>query len=124
MTLRELADLMASLGARDAVNLDGGGSSEMFLNGLVANRPSDGRERFISSALVVLPGADAGQADLESGGAVTAAARTGSTAAATRLLGPSVTDPASTGGLADALRRSGARLPAELESVADAYARR
>jgi hypothetical protein len=128
MTLRELADLMVSLGAREAVNLDGGGSSEMFLNGLVANRPSDGAERLVSSALVVLPGADPGQADLQTGGAVvTGSARTGAdsdAAASDRLHGPAVTDPASTGGLADALRRSGVRLPPALARTADAYARR
>jgi hypothetical protein len=125
MTLRELADLMVSLGAREAVNLDGGGSSEMFLNGLVVNRPSDGRERFISSALVVLPGADPGQSDLEGRGpVVSGSARTGATGTSDRLLGPSVTDPASTGGLADALRRSGVRLPPELSRAADAFARR
>lgn len=132
MTLVELADLMLSLGARDAVNLDGGGSSEMVLNGLVVNRPSDGRERLVSTALVVLPGADTGQADLEMQGPVaTGAARTapdsgaGSGGARSDLLiGPSATDPASAGGLADALRRSGVRLPPALARTADAFARR
>jgi hypothetical protein len=33
------------------------------------------------------------------------------------------TDPASTGGLADSLRRSGVRLPPDLAGAADAYAR-
>lgn len=126
MTLRELAQLMMDLGAVEAVNLDGGGSSEMVVNGLVANRPSDGGERLVSSALVVLPGADTGQADLSgTGTAPTAALRTSTTSGpADRLYGPAVTDPASTGGLADALRRSGARLPPELSRTADAYARR
>lgn len=127
MTLRELAELMVDLGAREAVNLDGGGSSEMFLNGLVANRPSDGGERLVSSALVVLPGADEGQADLESRDAVLGGGlRSGGAAPAVgdRLQGPAVTDPASTGGLADALRRGGVRLPPELARTADAYARR
>ncbi|MEX2292065.1 MAG: phosphodiester glycosidase family protein [Mycobacteriales bacterium] len=131
MTLRELADFMLSLGARDAINLDGGGSSELFLNGLVANRPSDGGERSVSSALVVLPGADAGQSDLTaprplaSSNARTAPpAEEEPAAGADRLLGPAVTDPASTGGLADALRRSGVPLPAELRQAADAFARR
>ncbi|MBK5307138.1 MAG: phosphodiester glycosidase family protein [Frankiaceae bacterium] len=64
MTLQELADLMTSLGAVNAINLDGGGSSAMWVNGLRTNRPSDGVERGIGSALVVLPGADTGQADL------------------------------------------------------------
>ena len=126
MTLRELATLMATLGAREAINLDGGGSSEMFVNGLVANRPSDGRERLVSSALVVLPGRDSGQADLETRSPVAPApARlTAEPETADRLLGPAATDPASTGGLADALRRDGLRLPPELARTADAFARR
>lgn len=125
MTLRELAQLMSDLGAVEAVNLDGGGSSEMVVNGLVANRPSDGGERLVSSALVLLPGADTGQADLAGGGTVpTAGLRTTSSyAPSDRLYGPAATDPASTGGLADALRRSGVRLPPELARTADAYAR-
>ena len=45
MTLRELAELMQRLGAQQALNLDGGGSSEMVVNGLTASRPSDGRPR-------------------------------------------------------------------------------
>ncbi len=128
MTLSELAQLMVDLGARDAVNLDGGGSSEMFLNGLVVNQPSDGGERLVSNALVVLPGADTGQEDLEARGpATTGAARTPAAsdgAVSDGLLGPSATDPASTGGLADALRRSGVRLPPALARTADAFARR
>jgi hypothetical protein len=61
MTLRELAELLRRLGAVQAMNLDGGGSSEMVVNGLTANRPSDGRVRGIANALVVLPGADTAQ---------------------------------------------------------------
>lgn len=124
MSLRELAQLMADLGAVEAVNLDGGGSSAMFVNGLVANRPSDGGERLVSSALVVLPGADTGQADLDGTGPATAGLRTTSSyEPADRLLGPAATDPASTGGLADALRRAGVRLPPDLDRTADAFAR-
>ena len=126
MTLRELGQLMVDLGAREAINLDGGGSSEMFLNGLVVNRPSDGAERRVSSALVVLPGPDTGQADLSGSGTVTGAARTSappSGQVSDRLYGPAATDPGSTGGLADALRRAGVRLPPELERTADAFRR-
>jgi exopolysaccharide biosynthesis protein len=54
MTLREAALLMRSLGARDALNLDGGGSTTMVVRGEVVNRPSDpGGERPVSDALVV-----------------------------------------------------------------------
>ncbi|MGZ8593905.1 MAG: phosphodiester glycosidase family protein [Actinomycetota bacterium] len=44
-----------------ALNLDGGGSSTMVVQGKVANRPSDGHERAISNAILVLPGADPGE---------------------------------------------------------------
>ena len=38
-TLQEMADLILSLGAIDAVNLDGGSSSSLYLGGKVLNRP-------------------------------------------------------------------------------------
>jgi len=41
MTLAEAADLMKSLGAVDALNLDGGGSSTFVVKGKVLNQPSD-----------------------------------------------------------------------------------
>lgn len=56
MSLPELADLLVGLGADEALNLDGGGSTTFVRGGAVANRPSDrlvrrgGRE-----ALVHLP---------------------------------------------------------------------
>lgn len=52
MTLDELATLMAGLGCRDAVNLDGGGSSAMNLFGATMNRPSDGKERPVANGVV------------------------------------------------------------------------
>ena len=56
MTLREAARLMRSLGARDAVNLDGGGSSTMTVRGELVNRPSDRvGERPVSNGLFVMP---------------------------------------------------------------------
>jgi Phosphodiester glycosidase len=55
-TLPEAALLMRALGARDALNLDGGGSSAMTVRGRVVSRPSDpSGERPVSDALVVLP---------------------------------------------------------------------
>lgn len=51
MTLEELAEYMLKLGAYNAVNFDGGGSSEMCIKGKVMNRPSDGFERRISMGL-------------------------------------------------------------------------
>jgi Phosphodiester glycosidase len=56
MTLPEAARLMRSLGARDAINLDGDGSSTMVVRGEVVNRPSDRvGERPVSNGLFVLP---------------------------------------------------------------------
>ena len=59
MTLREMAELMVQLGARDAMNLDGGSSATMVVGGRVVNDPSDGFERPIASALLVVHRADA-----------------------------------------------------------------
>jgi len=56
MTLPEAARLMRSLGARDAVNLAGGGSSTMTIRGEVVNRPSDRvGERPVSNGVFVMP---------------------------------------------------------------------
>jgi exopolysaccharide biosynthesis protein len=38
MNLNELAALLVELGATDAMNLDGGGSTTMFLNGKIVNK--------------------------------------------------------------------------------------
>ena len=54
MTLRELAGVMAKLGAQTAMNLDGGGSSAIVVNGRLLNSPSDGGERAVSNALLVV----------------------------------------------------------------------
>ena len=61
-TVGEFARIMKDLGAVDALNLDGGGSSEMVVQGEVVNRPSDGHERGISNAILILPGPDPGEA--------------------------------------------------------------
>jgi exopolysaccharide biosynthesis protein len=54
--LEELAKLLLEFGAVDAMNLDGGGSTTMFLNGKVVNRPSDKEgERRVSDAILVFP---------------------------------------------------------------------
>ena len=56
MTLPGAARLMRSLGARDAINLDGNGSSTMIVRGEVVNRPTDRvGERLVSNGLFVLP---------------------------------------------------------------------
>ncbi|GAA2389247.1 phosphodiester glycosidase family protein [Nonomuraea africana] len=51
----EAAQLMKWLGAVQAINLDGGGSTAMVVGGKVVNQPSDGRERAVGDALLVLP---------------------------------------------------------------------
>ena len=64
MTLRELADLMRGLGARDAINLDGGGSTTLVYADpdssgslRIANRPSDPTgERPVGNALAIVRG--------------------------------------------------------------------
>lgn len=54
MSLQELAEYLFSLGAVDAMNLDGGGSTTMFLDGKVVNSPSDKEgERKIGDAILV-----------------------------------------------------------------------
>ncbi|HEY9899436.1 MAG TPA: phosphodiester glycosidase family protein, partial [Pantanalinema sp.] len=53
VTLGELADLMRELGAQDAMNLDGGGSTAFVLEGKLMNKPSDGSERPVSNALLI-----------------------------------------------------------------------
>lgn len=52
--LQDLAEYLLSLGAVDAMNLDGGGSTTMFLDGRVVNSPSDKEgERKVGDAILV-----------------------------------------------------------------------
>ncbi len=52
--LDDLAAYLLELGAIDAMNLDGGGSTTMFVDGKIVNRPSDKEgERKVSDALLV-----------------------------------------------------------------------
>lgn len=53
VSMSELAELMTSLGARTAYNLDGGGSSTMYFNSQVVNQPSNGGERGTSDILYI-----------------------------------------------------------------------
>jgi hypothetical protein len=55
-TMVELANMMLALGAEDALNLDGGGSSAMYTRRIdgtmgVINEPSDGHERQVANSL-------------------------------------------------------------------------
>lgn len=55
MTLEELTDFMKALGASDALNLDGGGSTTMVVDGRVVNHPSDKEgERAVANVLLLL----------------------------------------------------------------------
>ncbi len=59
VSLEELAVLMRDAGAVDALNLDGGGSSTINVNGARLNRPAGGsEEREVMSALVTFCGAE------------------------------------------------------------------
>ena len=98
MTLGGLAREMVSLGAVWAVNLDGGGGSAMWVKGQgLVTRPSDGSERPVTNALVVLPSADTGEPTPV--GRVPAL----SAAAADDAASQASSIPASTGGLLEAL---------------------
>jgi len=55
MFYHELAQLLLRFGAVEAMALDGGGSSTLVVNGRVENSPSDGWERPVSDAVVILP---------------------------------------------------------------------
>lgn len=58
LSLKEEADVATSLGMVQAMNFDGGGSTTSVAGGAVLNTPSDGKERPVGDALLVLPGRD------------------------------------------------------------------
>lgn len=51
ISLQDLQQLFLRYGARTALNLDGGGSAEMWFQGEIISRPSGGRERSVSDIL-------------------------------------------------------------------------
>ena len=54
-TLQEWADILINeFGAVGAINLDGGGSSELIVKDKVVNAPSDGKERPVGNALMIV----------------------------------------------------------------------
>jgi exopolysaccharide biosynthesis protein len=56
MTTEEVADVLLKYGATDAVNLDGGGSTQLIFadpEPRVVNKPSDGKERAVGGNLAV-----------------------------------------------------------------------
>ncbi|HCJ79576.1 MAG TPA: copper amine oxidase, partial [Desulfotomaculum sp.] len=54
LSLEEMAYLMVDLGAQSAAALDGGGSSAIWVKDKIVNRPSDGKERKIANAFLIL----------------------------------------------------------------------
>ena len=54
MKMPEIAHLMLSLNCVDAMNLDGGGSTLLYANNVVVNRPSDaaGPRKVVSAVLI------------------------------------------------------------------------
>jgi hypothetical protein len=57
MTLQELGVYLLAHGAVDALNLDGGGSTTLVVQGEIANRPTDADgERAVANALLVVEG--------------------------------------------------------------------
>jgi len=54
-TLSELAGMMKELDCSQALNLDGGGSSTLWMGGEIKNTPSDGFARSIPNALLIVP---------------------------------------------------------------------
>lgn len=55
ITLENLQDKLLKLGVKSAYNLDGGGSSAMYFDGKLMNKPSDGKERPVVNNIVVMP---------------------------------------------------------------------
>ena len=107
VTLVRLARVMQGLNASFAMNLDGGGSSTMVVRGRkgglkVVNRPSGGRQRKVSSAVLILKGKDKGESI---GGPLAAPLQPAPPPTTDRAGEIAAMDPASTGGLAEALAR-------------------
>jgi hypothetical protein len=63
LSTREVAQAMKDLGCVEALNLDGGGSTTFVVKDQVLNKPSDGRERNVTSILAVVPNPELNVAD-------------------------------------------------------------
>lgn len=100
MKLDEFAQVFIDLGATYAINLDGGGSTAMWVKGMgLVNHPSDSTgERPVSNAVLVLPGADSDGAT-----PLPAPPVAGPSISWSRVWSQMATDPGSIGGLADAM---------------------
>jgi hypothetical protein len=128
MTLKQLGAEMLKYHAYYAVNIDGGGGTTMWLSnrgpwcitntngGCLVNKPSDAAgERATLSALMILPGRDKDEPPIGSASRTTLGTFFGATSDDTTADWDALAlqDPASTGGLLDALAEQG-RLPAGL----------
>jgi Phosphodiester glycosidase len=111
MTGKQFAGFFKHMGAVDAINMDGGGSTTMVLRGEVVNVPSDsGGQRAVASAIIVHNGQDADEPTPKEGVALPTSTPTLSSYAyvTTPNAGElALEDPASTGGLLDALAKGG-----------------
>jgi Tol biopolymer transport system component/exopolysaccharide biosynthesis protein len=119
MTLVRFGRLMRELNASFALNLDGGGSTTMWVDpkgrrqkGRVVNRPSDGSERKVSSAVLVLKGVDPGETVAAPIGRLPA--EDAPPPASDRAGERAVEDPASTGGLLEAMAEGAFGPPIDL----------
>jgi hypothetical protein len=130
MTLGQFAKVFEGLGADYALNLDGGGSTTMVINGRVVNRPSDDSgERAVSSALLLLPGSDPGEplpqpSPSPTSGPILPPVDTAGYVSSGDTWSSVVQDPASTGGLARMLMDEGIRIPHYLKLAAEGFSRR
>ena len=127
MTLPELTRFCRErLGATDALNLDGGGSTTMVVKGKIRGRPSDGSERAVSSALVLLRGPDPGEPRLTRpyssiSGLMPENTDAPEIAGSVSSYQTMVEDPASVGGLASWLDQQGHDLPTFLNRAAKGF---
>lgn len=53
LTLKDVSDLLLEIGCMEALNLDGGGSSYMLINGKETIKPSDGKQRTVTTAVSI-----------------------------------------------------------------------
>ncbi len=127
MTPSEEAKYLMKFGATWALNLDGGGSTTMWAGGKILNRPSSDYERGVSSALLLLPGADPGERwDESPPDPVLLPTEAPSLLPESDALNSSAwfdeisTDPASTGGMLAAFS-DGAWLPRGLRAMLDRF---
>ena len=53
LTTEDLANVLLDLGCVEAINLDGGGSSCMLVNGKETIKVSDGTQRYVASTVMI-----------------------------------------------------------------------